>query len=87
MIQAYATVADVFNSEQLSKEESLKLVEKYQEQLHLNSGMLKRFGGKRYLVLITLKDFTDAEHFKINRSAFGNMDDWLPVGNIESVRM
>ncbi len=87
MIRASATVADVYNSEQLSKEESLKLVEKRQEKLHLNSGMLKRFGGKRYLVLITIKDFTETEHFKIDRSAFGNMDDWLPVGDIESVKI
>jgi hypothetical protein len=48
---------------------------------------LKRFAGKRYLVLITIKDFEAIEPFKIDRSEYGNMDDWLPVDNIENVRM
>jgi len=87
MVKAKAIVADVYNSEQLSKEESIQLVEKYLDKLLLDSGMLKRFSGKRYIVLITLKDFKELEAFKIDRSAYGNMDDWLPVGNIESVKL
>lgn len=87
LIKATAVVSDVFNSEQLTKEESLTLIEKYQEKLHLDSGLMKRFGGKRYLVLITIKDFGETGHFKIDRSAYGNMDDWLPVGDIESVKI
>ena len=87
MVKAKAIVADVYNSEQLSKEESIQLVEKYLDKLLLDSGMLKRFSGKRYIVLITLKDFQELEAFKIDRSAYGNMDDWLPVGNIESVKL
>ena len=50
-------------------------------------GLEKRFAGKRYLVLITIKDFEELEPFKIDRSDYGNMDDWLPVENIEKVKM
>jgi hypothetical protein len=87
LVKAKAVIADVYNSEQLTKEESEKLIEKYQNKLLLDKGMLKRFSGKRYIVLITLKDFREIEAFKIDRSEYGNMDDWLPVGNIDKVRM
>jgi hypothetical protein len=87
LIKATAKVSEVFNSGQLTKEESVKVIEKHQVQLQLNSGLIKRFGGKRYLVLISINDFSDVEPFKINRNAYANMDDWLPVGDIESVRM
>ncbi len=86
LVKAKAVVKEVFNSEKLEKEESVQLVEKNQDKLLLNSGLLKRFAGKRYLVLITLRDFQKIEHFKIDRSDYGNMDDWLAVENIENVR-
>jgi len=37
------------------------------------------------LVLIGITDFEKIEPFKIDGSKFGNMDDWLPVGNINDV--
>jgi hypothetical protein len=87
LIKAKATVDTVFNSEKLTKEESIKIVEDNQDKLKLNAGLKKRFAGKRYLVLITVKDFETLEPFKIDRSNYGNMDDWLPVGEIEDVRI
>lgn len=87
LIKAYAYVSDVFNSEQLTKEESSKLLENNQEKLQLDIGLKKRFGGKRYLVLISIKDFSEIDNFKIDRSSFGNMDDWLPVGDIERIKI
>lgn len=87
LVKAKATVAKVFNSEKLSKEESIEMVAQYKDQLKLNAGLEKRFAGKRYLVLITLKDFGRVTPFEFDRSAYGNMDDWLPVGEIEQVRV
>ena len=87
LIKAQAIVADVFNSEQLTKDESLKIIEDNQDKLHLNPGLQKRFGGKRYLVLISVKDFNEIDNFKIDKSSFGNMDDWLPVGDIEDAKL
>jgi len=87
MIKAKAIVEQVIHSDQLSKEESVAMVEQYQSKLLLNAGLLKRFSGKRYLVLITLCNFEVLESFKIDRSAYGNMDDWLPVEDIKKVKV
>ena len=86
LIKARAVVADVFQSEKLSKEESVELIEKNAGKLLMNKGLTKRFAGKRYVILITVKDFTETTPFSIDRSDYGNMDDWLPVGNIEKVK-
>lgn len=87
VIKAKAVVSDIFNSKQLTKDESFKLLEHNQEKLWLDNGLLKRFGGKRYLVLIAIKDFSDIEFFKIDKSGYENMDDWLIVDNIENVKI
>ena len=87
LIKASAFVSNVVNSEQLTKEESLELLENNQAKLQLDKGLKNRFGGKRYLVLISFKDFSETDHFKIERSLYGNMDDWLPVGDIERVKI
>lgn len=86
LINANALVANVFNSDQLTQAGSLKLVEKSQDKLLLDNGLRKRFGGKRYLVLITIKEFRELESFKIDRSLYGNMDDWLPTRYVEKVK-
>lgn len=86
IVKAKATVATAFHSTQLTPEESLALVEKHQSYLQLNDGLKKRFAGKRYIVMITIKDFCIIDAFGIDRSAYGNMDDWLPVGNINNVK-
>jgi hypothetical protein len=87
LVKAKATVSDVFNSEKLTKEESIELVGRYQEKLLLDKGLLKRFGGKRYIVLITVKEIELLPSFKIDRSSYGNMDDWLPVADIDNVKI
>jgi len=87
MIKAKAIVEQVIHSDQLTKEESVAMVEQHQSKLLLNAGLLKRFSGKRYLVLITLRNFEVLEPFKIDRSEYGNMDDWLPVEDIKKVKV
>ncbi len=87
LIKGKAVVDSVFNSDKLTKEQSIEIVEENQDKLLLNKELGKRFGGKRYLVLITIKDFKEIEPFKIDRSEYGNMDDWLQVENIERVRI
>lgn len=87
LVKGKAVVDHVFNSEKLTKEQSVEIVEQNQEQLQLDTGLKKRFAGKRYLVLITIKNFEEIEAFKIDRSEYGNMDDWLPVENINEVKI
>jgi len=87
LVKAKARVKDVLNSEQLTKTESEELVNQNQNNLLLDSGLIKRFSGKRYIVLITIEFFQKLDPFKIDRSAYGNMDDWLPVENINRVKI
>ena len=86
-VRARAEVSDVLNSEKMTSDESEALVEQHQNGLQLTKQQLKRWGGKRYLVLITVSDVQEVSPFPIDRSAYGNMDDWLPVGDINQVRV
>jgi len=81
-----AEVSWVLNSEKMDPEQSMALVEKYQEQLRLTPKQHQKWAGKRYLVLVQVKDVRPVEPFLIDKSNYGNMDDWLPVGDIQSVR-
>jgi hypothetical protein len=45
-----------------------------------------RWAGKRYIVLIEVNSVEAVTPFAIDKSNYGNMDDWLVVENIESVR-
>jgi hypothetical protein len=86
MIRASAVVSFVLNSEKLSETESQQMVEQYQPELQLGSAQLKRWSGKRYLVFIRVDEIKAVEPFTIDRSEYSNMDDWLPVGEIERVK-
>jgi len=87
LIRAKAEVVNVLNSEQLTPEESTYLVKKHQEKLQLTPKQFERWAGKRYLVLIEVNNVQEIEAFPIDKSEYGNMDDWLPVGEIEKVRI
>jgi len=87
MVRARAVAASVFNSEKLSEAESCQLIDANQEVLQLSPVEIKRWAGKRYLVLIEVSDVSPLEPIEIDRSGYGNMDDWLPVGDIESVKV
>jgi hypothetical protein len=87
LIRGKASVKTVSNSEKLSREESIALVEANQNWLQLSTQQFKRWAGKRYLVLIELNPIEQLAPFPIDKSAYGNMDDWLPVEFIDSVRI
>jgi hypothetical protein len=87
LIRAKAKVKDVLNSEALTREESSKLIENHQAKLQLTDKQLKRWTGKRYLVLIEVEQVKEVKSFRVDKSDYGNMDDWLPVGNISDVKL
>jgi hypothetical protein len=86
VIKAKAIVTDVFTSEKMTQEESINLIEKNQDKLYLTDQQFKRWAGKRYLVLVEVGQVAKVTPFQIDKSDFGNMDDWLPVGDIGKVR-
>ncbi len=93
-VKAKASVSQVidneseFGGEKMDKEQSAKLVEKYrgEGQLNLTDKQFKRWAGKRYIVIIEVSDIEEIEPFDIDKSNYGNMDDWLPVEDVETVR-
>ncbi|KYC49042.1 MAG: hypothetical protein AMQ22_01750 [Candidatus Methanofastidiosum methylothiophilum] len=85
-VKALAKVKIVFNSEKMSPEESKNLIEKNQEKLKLTDKQLNRWIGKRYLVLIEIDDVVEVIPFKIDKTDYGNMDDWLIVEDINKVK-
>lgn len=86
LVKASSTVSNVYNSEKMSKEESSNLIRENQDKLQLTEQQFKRWAGKRYIVLIEVKDVKSFDPFKIDKSNYGNMDDWLLVEDIENVK-
>lgn len=87
LAHAWAKVTMVWNSSPLSTQESREVIEGNQDQLQLSPKQLQRWSGKRFLVLIGLDQVFPLTPFAIDRSEFGNMDDWLPVGDIERIKI
>jgi len=85
-VRGMAIVSEVLNSDVLTQEQSENLVEKNQAKLKLTAKQIKRWAGKRYLVLVEIAEPQPVAPFEIDKSAYGNMDDWLPVGDIQTVR-
>jgi len=86
-VRAKAIVTNVFNSEKMTPEESTQLVESNQSRLHLSPQQFKKWAGKRYIVLIEVGRFEEISPFEIDKSDYGNMDDWLPMEEIGTVRL
>jgi hypothetical protein len=86
-VRARAHVKSVLNSDALSNEESVGLIAEHQAQLQLTDKQLKRWNGKRYLVLIEVDQVEEVETFQVDKSGYSNMDDWLPVGDINAVKI
>ena len=87
LVRARAKVVSVLNSEKMTPPESISMVEQYQDKLQLTTSQTRRWAGKRYLVLIEIDEVQALESFRIDKREFGNMDDWLPVENIEKVKI
>jgi hypothetical protein len=79
LLRTTAEVQEVLSSEKMTQEESLELAEKNQDKLIIDVWLLKRFAGKRYIELITVKTFEELVPFKFDRSKYPKMEDWLLV--------
>lgn len=84
-VKGRAVVDSVVNSEKMAPEESAKMIQDNQLFLNLSDKQIERWSGKRFLVLMAVVDFKQLEPFKIDKSAYGNMDDWLPVEKIDNI--
>jgi hypothetical protein len=84
-VKARGIVSSVYHSDRLTVEESFETIIRNQDKLQLPDKQFMKIAGKRYLVLIGLDDIKEVVPFRIDKSSFINMDDWLPVGQIEMV--
>lgn len=84
-IKARACVVGVYNSESMTREQSVDLILRYQFKLQLTPGQIKRWAGKRYLVLIEVAEIQQLDPFRIDCSTHKYVYDWLPVGDIAGV--
>jgi hypothetical protein len=86
-VKAKAVVSSVFNSEKMDTMQSEALVANNQDGLQLTPAQTKRWAGKRYLVLISVTQVEALTPFVFDKSAYSNMDDWLVVEDIETVKI
>lgn len=86
VVRCRATVKTVLNSEKLTEQESQAMIADHQAMLCLTPNQMKRWGGKRYLALIEVENVEEVVPFAIDRSGYGNMDDWLPAEDIERIK-
>lgn len=86
-VKARGIVTSVYSSDKLSEEESFETIIRNQDKLQLPDEQFEKLAGKKCLVLITLTNIEEIEPFQIDMSNFTNMDDWLPVGEIEQVAL
>ena len=86
VVKAKAIVTSVFNSDKMSPEESITLIKNHQDKLNLSESQFKKWSGKRYIVLIEVNKIKEIKSFAIDKSNYGNMDDWLPVEKIDTVK-
>ena len=87
LVRAKGIVSSVHNSDKMTKEESIALVEANQSKLKLTDKQYQRWAGKRYLVLIEVNQLEEIAPFQFDKSEYNNMDDWLPVKKIDSIKI
>ena len=85
LVCARASVMQVLNEDTLVGRPATELLQAHQHQLQLTRKEMARWARKRYLVLITVADVIPITPFSVDRSNYGSIDDWLPVGDIQRV--
>ncbi len=86
IVKAVGKVKSVYNSEKMTEEESKSLVNENMSKLQLSEKQFSRWAGKRYLVLVEVEDVKEIEPFNLDKSKYGNMDDWLLVEDINNAK-
>jgi hypothetical protein len=83
--KAKAVVKNVIQTHKMVPEESALTLAMYQPNLQLTDAQIKRWSGKKFLIFIELHQIEAISPILIDKSNYGNMDDWLPVEEIQSV--
>jgi hypothetical protein len=54
-----------------------------QDKLQLPDSQFEKIAGKRYLLLIQVEKVEQLSLFRLDRSSFPEMGDWITVGKID----
>ena len=71
-VKAKGVVSSVYNSCRLSSEESYEMIIRNQDKLWLPDDLFYKWVGKKYLVLIGLRDIEEVKFFLPNRNMLIN---------------
>ena len=83
LIRAKGKIKTAFSSGKMTEEESKDFVAANSEKLNLTLAQLQRLVGKKYLVLVEVKEVETITPFQTEHQK--NMDDWLILKRIEDV--
>jgi len=86
LIKAKGIVLNVINSDKMSKEKSIEFVKIHQDKLQLTDKQFQRWAGKRYIVLIEIKNVQEITHISFDKKNYSKMDDWLIIKKIENIK-
>lgn len=84
LIKAEGFVKDVINSEVLTSEESIAMLDKFKLELNLSKEQLKRWSGKKRLCLISVENVRVLDN-PVQYEREKNMDDWIIVESINDI--
>jgi hypothetical protein len=82
-ISASGVVSSVFNSGELSREESFETIIRNQDKLQLPDSQFEKWAGRRYLILIGVKDIHPVAPIQINSCVLAGNEDWIDAGDID----
>lgn len=82
-IMARGIVSSVYSSGLLTREESFEMIIRNQDKLQLPDSQFEKIAGKRYLLLIGVEKVGQLSPFRLDRSSFPEMGDWITVGKID----
>lgn len=81
LVKAKAVVSSVYNSYTLSVPESYELIIRNQDKLVLPDDFFYRYAGKKYIVLIGLRDIEQVDPLSLVRSDLSYANHWEPVNS------
>lgn len=84
-VVARGSVRSVIQTAQLDSDAAQQFLLNYQRKLLLTPVQFERWANKAYLVLVEVDNVNMVPAFTLDRTGFNPMDDWLSVGEIESV--
>jgi hypothetical protein len=78
-VKAKAVVSSVYNSYKLTVPESFEMIIRNQDKLILPDELFYKYAGKKYIVLVGLKDVEKVDPFSMVRSDLTYANDWCPI--------